>query len=182
MNMVHLDLRCFDLRPSRSLTLSLTHLSQKRDEVLRSPPRILVHGLPVVIVRSRRARVHHDCESLKQGSHQSRRSRSIRWWRIGTHVGRETRRTINASPTAKTLPTLHDRRASAKCGARTRNVRAHGAGSGREVGKEVKGDGMCRVIVRRGTCFEREDSQVGVGGSQTTSNNARCRAACYNRM
>jgi hypothetical protein len=64
-NIVCLDLRSLSCVPSGALTLSLTHLSQERDEVPRAPPGIIVHPLPVVIVRGRRARVHHNYQILK---------------------------------------------------------------------------------------------------------------------
>ncbi len=64
-DLVRLDLQSFNFRPSAALTPYLTHLFQKRDEVLRAPPGILVHRLPVVIVRGRRAHVYHDCQRFK---------------------------------------------------------------------------------------------------------------------
>ena len=58
-NIVPLDLRLLNRIPSGVLTFSVTHLSQERDKVLRTPPWILVYRLPVVIIRGRRARIHH---------------------------------------------------------------------------------------------------------------------------
>lgn len=57
-NLVRLDLQQLSSRPSGKAYL--THLPQERDEVLRSPPGILVHSLPVVVIRGRRAHVNHD--------------------------------------------------------------------------------------------------------------------------
>ena len=63
-NLVRLNLRPPQLHTQcdRELTPYLTHLSQERDEIFRTPPRVLVHGLPVVVVRGRRAHVYHDCQ------------------------------------------------------------------------------------------------------------------------
>src|SRR5579863_1168689 len=44
----------------------LTNLSEERNELVRTPPRILVYRLPVIIVRGARAGVHHVC-SIRNG-------------------------------------------------------------------------------------------------------------------
>jgi hypothetical protein len=65
-----------------------------------------------------------------------------------------TGRTINAAPTAQTLP------AQDGCGTPTKgwtglgNVHPNRARAGGEVFHEVHGDGMCGVVVSRGTCLE----------------------------
>ena len=67
-NIVPLDLQSLNWILSGALTLSNTHLSQERDKVLGAPPWIMVHLLPVVIVRGRRSGVHHNYPILNQSS------------------------------------------------------------------------------------------------------------------
>ena len=64
-NLVCLDLQSLKLRLSIELMSFPTYLSQEGDQILRTPPWILVYHLPVIIVRGRWARVHHDCQILK---------------------------------------------------------------------------------------------------------------------
>jgi hypothetical protein len=72
----------------------------------------------------------------------------------GAQVERDTRRTVDATPTAETLPGLHGCGAAAKCRARLGNVRTNGARARCKVAQESQGLRVCWVVVRRGTCLE----------------------------
>lgn len=45
-----------------------SYLFQKRDEILRAPPRIPELVLPVIVVRRARTRVHHNCSNRASAS------------------------------------------------------------------------------------------------------------------
>lgn len=132
-NLVRLDLQPLKFRPSAVPSPCLTHLSQERDKVLRAPPGIPIHRLPVVIIRGRWARVHHDCRRfsiIHPGS---------AWVEINQTTGACTqgrgdmRRTVDAASTSETLPGGYNRRAATKRCAWLCNMRTGGARAGHEV-------------------------------------------------
>ena len=90
---------------------------------------------------------------------------------------KDRRRTVDAAPTAETLPRLDDGRAAIERGAWAARVCAHGARVRREVRDEECGVDVRRIVVRRGARFKHEDAEVWVRGRETARDDAACRAA-----
>ena len=146
-NLVRLDLRPLYFRPRIALKL-LIHLSQQRDEVLRAPPGILIDRLPVVIVRGRWTRIHHDCRS--SGAHVRQDETTV----ARTQGTREIGRTVDAASAAEALSAGYYHGSAAQCCARQCHMQAYGARARREVSHVIQGLGVGSVIVCCGSRLE----------------------------
>ena len=119
-------------------------------------------------------RGYHNSSEARGGRDQSENQSSYTRNKYG--------HTVNAASAAEALPGWYNSRAAAKCRARLGDMQAHGARAGREVAQVVQGLGVGRVVVRCGARFEQEDAQVRVCGSESTGDDARSCAPCYNWM
>jgi hypothetical protein len=152
----------------------VTYLPEQRDQLIRTPPVVLMHRLPVIVVRGRRTRVHHDYEN--ENVYKCYTSGAVSHGLLFPQRSTE-RRTVDTTSTTETLPTRHNHRAVPERRARIGDVYAHCVRARHKVRQETPGLDVCGIFICRGARLEYEDAKVRIrrcktGGDDATSSTA----------